>query len=366
MPQPSLRMHISDLNISPAGSHVGLWLDRMLPEQLNEGERPPENNLHPHTALIKQVHTIAEPEEYELLFDRWKTILNKLGAEPREAHVRGRMVVGLGAESVLETAVTLHRTYGIPYIPGSALKGLAAAYAHQRLKDDTWHRPLYKDGKLVRGQAHKIMFGDTTSAGYVTFFDALYKPRSGYQGRSLWPDVITVHHPDYYQPKDGKPQPPADWDSPTPVSFVSATGSYLLALAGPKAWVDAAFDILALALDEIGVGGKTSSGYGRLTLDTLEEARQRLLPALHVKSAIAPQGAATEQPITSAVPTGFSQQVSKSTAGSLPNILGQWRALDPQVQAEAARIIIARAREIKVRDLEAKPWYKELLAKIEG
>jgi len=39
------------------------------------------------------------------------------------------LVVGLGAESVLETSLTLHRIYGYPIIPGSALKGLARTLA---------------------------------------------------------------------------------------------------------------------------------------------------------------------------------------------------------------------------------------------
>jgi len=39
-----------------------------------------------------------------------------------------RIVIGLGGESVLETDITLHHLYGIPFIPGSALKGLTRAY----------------------------------------------------------------------------------------------------------------------------------------------------------------------------------------------------------------------------------------------
>ena len=74
--------------------------------------------------------------------------------------------------------------------------------------------------------------------------------------------MITVHHPDYYQGD----QAPADWDNPTPVPFLSATGVYLLALAGDPQWVEAAYKILALALCEEGVGAKTSSGYGRMTI----------------------------------------------------------------------------------------------------
>src|SRR5436305_15138630 len=50
---------------------------------------------------------------------------------------------------------------------------------------------------------------------------------------------------------------------------LSATGHYLLALAAtdvqqPTRWVDITFQILAGALDKLGIGAKTSSGYGRM------------------------------------------------------------------------------------------------------
>lgn len=253
-------------------------------------------------ALIKQAHQIPEPAEYKALFQRWRatfaqhTLPQYLYVAQREACVRGRMAVGLGADGVLETAIMLHRIYGVPYIPGSALKGLAAAYAHRFLDGAPWRKETRdQQGQIVTelGAAHKMMFGDTTSAGYITFFDALYVPGSGHKNheenkaKALCPDVMTVHHPQYYQEqpieRDGAMHlaPPADWDSPMLIPFVSATGRYLVVLAGPMAWVESAFDILALALDELGVGGKTATGYGCLTLDNLDAARARRRSLAH-------------------------------------------------------------------------------------
>ena len=52
-----------------------------------------------------------------------------------------------------------------------------------------------------------------------------------------------------------------------PVPFISATGSYLFAVKADDApTARAALQILAFALDELGIGAKTSSGYGRITL----------------------------------------------------------------------------------------------------
>ena len=202
---------------------------------------------------------IPTSKEYENFYKRWKQLLDaKCPLPPKEAEIQRRLAIGLGAESVLETSITLHRTYGTPYIPGSALKGLAAHYARNYLKGDKWDKDK---------EAYITLFGDTDSAGYITFYDALYVPKTGYKKngkpQALWPDIITVHHPEYYQ---GKDSPPADWDNPTPIPFLSATGKYLIALSGPKEWVKTAFKILALALKELGIGAKTSSGYGRMLL----------------------------------------------------------------------------------------------------
>src|SRR5207302_10163433 len=83
------------------------------------------------------------------LHDALPILLDDQGAKKRIAHVKGRMIIGLGDESVLETAITLHRTYGVPYIPGSALKGLAAAYVRQRL-GEAWQKGSKVDRKSTR------------------------------------------------------------------------------------------------------------------------------------------------------------------------------------------------------------------------
>ncbi len=65
---------------------------------------------------------------------RWDSMLSALqrqeySVQTLTLRAASRVIVGLGAESVLETSIRLHRIYGFPIIPGSALKGLARAYA---------------------------------------------------------------------------------------------------------------------------------------------------------------------------------------------------------------------------------------------
>jgi CRISPR-associated protein Cmr6 len=211
--------------------------------------------------LVRQTAELrTEADAYDAFYRRWEDVLENLKTaqyvETRKAKAEGRLSIGLGGKGVIETAITLHRTYGVPYIPGSALKGLTASYARNRI-----------GGEWALGTtAYNVVFGKTEEAGYLTFHDALYVPGSA-NGQPLRPDVITVHHPDYYQNK--KDAAPADWDDPNPVPFLSATGQYLVALSaipGCEEWLKRTWEILKLALEQEGIGAKTSSGYGRMTL----------------------------------------------------------------------------------------------------
>lgn len=240
--------------------NASLWLDKFILTQ-------DKNDKSARSKLTAEVSDIVVPESYKMFYRRWEKMLDDYkragyAVARRDAQVRGRMVLGTGNESVLETAVTLHRTYGVPYIPGSALKGLAANFARQYCGKD------WSDQR----ENYKIVFGETDKSGCVIFFDAMYRIGNG---SALRTDVLTPHHRHYYMSPDA---PPADWDDPHPVNFLSATGTYLIALAvseGGKDWLNAVLDILREALSEIGIGAKTSSGYGRMTLkNSMNELHQ--------------------------------------------------------------------------------------------
>jgi CRISPR-associated protein Cmr6 len=235
------------LQLSP---HAGLWLDKFIAEQ----ER---SETESRRKLVEETARISVPASYVSYFNRWQESLKDYCAQLYWAETQGRMLIGTGNESVLETAVTLHRTYGVPCIPGSALKGLTANFARR------YCGPEWQKGST----AYNFVFGGTEEAGVVVFCDALPEPQDGDLLFLLHADVLTVHHREYY--KSPPSAAPTDWDDPNPVPFISATGRYLIGLSTPKgceAWRQAAFDILKMALAEEGVGAKTSSGYGRLRL----------------------------------------------------------------------------------------------------
>lgn len=317
-------------------THAGLWLDKYLGDQSRDETESRRN-------LIEEVSVLPISTAYQAYFKRWEERLTEYGAKQRKAQVKGRMIVGLGSESIVETSICLHRTYGVPYIPGSALKGLAANYAQLYLDAD-WQ----KDGKY-----YKVVFGDTDDSGYITFFDALYIPGSGYpkSEQALYPDVITVHHQEYYQ---SGTKAPKDSDKPNPVPFLSATGTYLIALAAPDLeqadiWISITFQVLENALKILGIGAKTSSGYGRMELEPpLAEPID-----LEMKKA-----------------EGYKLEVDalKDVAGQIHGYYQKWQ----KIESEKGRLLLGQAIIEKVRQAgrekatAEKAWYKELRTFLEA
>lgn len=336
----STRRDILDTAKPCSSTHAGLWLERFSSDLEADGD-----NAKTIEGVVHHVHITPEYKSY---FNRWrKYVEESLQMYCVKATVQGRLVVGLGAESILETAITLHRTYGVPFIPGSALKGLASAAAHRFLANDEWRK---KTKTAEQGDSHKIMFGNTKTAGFVTFHDALLVPEGGQIPLDL--DVMTVHHAKYYG--NGK-SPPADWDSPNPVSFVTARGTYLIALEGPEEWTRAAMDILGDALQEDGIGAKTAAGYGRMKVDGHKTPAERKQEELEKKKR-------QEEEVEN----------QKKTVENLKKGLGMGNAGDrvPKILAntpEHARMAVAKSliKDLKLNPQkiqQPRPWIQDLFS----
>ena len=266
------------LNIARvSGGNASLLLASYLQAQKTEGDA---NQADEHLALLKaaiQASHNAKPF-YENAYRRRTAYLAKL-CNPvcAEFKVKGRLIVGLGGENVLETGITLQHTYGTPVIPGSALKGLAAHYCDQvwGLENPEFKRKVAVDkDKQVRevfrqGTYHHILFGNNEDCGHITFHDAWLVPDSlDKKNEGLVLDVMTPHHGDYSMAEDETP--PADFDDPTPLPFLAVAGTFQLVIStdddseNGKQWVVRAMELLSAALENWGVGGKTNAGYGRM------------------------------------------------------------------------------------------------------
>lgn len=169
----------------------------------------------------------------------------------------GAVLSGLGSKTSLEVGLRLHAVYGTPLIPGSSIKGVCAHYC-----TDTWRSdPAFQEG----GEVYKVLFGSQEEAGLFVFHDAWIDP--GDLNNCFVDDVMTVHHPKYYNQES--PVAPTDFDDPNPVSFLGVRGRFWFAIEclgigdDFQRWIELVARILTDALSQHGVGAKTRSGYGR-------------------------------------------------------------------------------------------------------
>lgn len=235
---------------------------------------------------LDAVAKLPATADYAQAFARWKASFTAPGDVLVEVEAVSRLLVGHGLGSATDVGLTLHRTWGVPLIPGSALKGLLAHWVDAVLGPDP-NQPepdrlpfagVDWQGRRIRhgpGEVYRVLFGapeadeetddrpKEAQRGLITFHDALWVPNTP-SSTPLAVDVLTVHQKRYYDSTGGSW--PVDWDDPNPVTFLSVRpgARFLVALSGPAEWTALAKELLLKALAEWGVGGKTAAGYGRL------------------------------------------------------------------------------------------------------
>jgi CRISPR-associated protein Cmr6 len=199
--------------------------------------------------------------------------------EKFEATTSWRLIIGLGASHPQETSMTLHHIYGIPYIPGSAIKGVTRHWAVLKFADNNRKdNEEFEDAikriaeALERGndlniEVEKItfkdlieIFGTQEKQGKVIFFDAYPVGEI-----KLKIDIMNPHYPKYYS----EGHPPTDWQNPVPIKFLTIERTkfefYLASKSKDdrdKNLLNKAKKLLSEALKTHGIGAKTALGYG--------------------------------------------------------------------------------------------------------
>jgi len=286
-------------SVLPAKSaHAGLYLERCAPMPIEEGKLSHEQRKDFLGALC----AIEVPTLYRDAFARWRVALAEDGAFVCEVEARSRLLVGHGNPSGAEVGLTLHPTYGVPYVPGSALKGLLNHWLAERgkLDDPGWKGVGYVEGRPAEapGAFHGRLFGappvpqrdGVTNPlgdglqGAVVFEDAWIIPDAP-PHLPLALDVLTPHQKDYY--RDFGAVAPDDWTSPIPVHFaaVKPKTRFLLAVSAVAGTSPSAARVAGIAMRHLldalslwGVGGKTAAGYGRLRTAAGAAPRRVLRP----------------------------------------------------------------------------------------
>ena len=213
---------------------------------------------------------------------------------------------GLGNEHPLENGFAFLNPYGLPYLPGSGVKGVLRQAARELTSGD-WGDPQGWDAGTIhllerRGHATiqlsiiDVLFGRETPdgdgdhvRGALSFWDALPQ----IPGDTLAVDIMTPHQSHYYQKrqdrKSGDSTSPHDSGAPNPISFLTlppGTGfafhvvcdqAHLERLASDLAhdlrWQTLLTAAFEHAFEWLGFGAKTAVGYGAMQVN--ERARQQ-------------------------------------------------------------------------------------------
>ena len=237
--------------------NAGLIFDRFAPDWKDDNEAKKRG--------LETVRTAVNKADTELLAawnQRWEQGARSVHAQPFNLRTDWRLIAGLGRKGPLEVGFTFHR-YGFPMLPGSSVKGIARAYAQLvEGKDET-----DADFVAIFGRAPKPGEDEKVArCGGAIFFDAIPSTLP-----KLDLDIMNPHYPDYYQGT----APPANWQSPVPVYFLTvAPGSEFRFAVGWRGQLDAeaerlrrlAENWLVQGLVQLGAGAKTSAGYGYFAL----------------------------------------------------------------------------------------------------
>ncbi|MDQ6951768.1 MAG: type III-B CRISPR module RAMP protein Cmr6 [Mariprofundales bacterium] len=163
-------------------------------------------------------------------------------------------VSGMGYEHPLENGFAFLTPYGLPYLPGSSIKGVLRRAAEE----------IEIDGDLIAQ-----LFGSSADAGEqgaLSFWDLFP------QG-DLALDIMTPHHSGYLQ-KTGTPH---DSESPTPLPFLTvapgAKFTFRVQRIRPLKcdWHSILQQCFNHAFDWLGFGAKTAVGYGAMQFDAAAE-----------------------------------------------------------------------------------------------
>lgn len=203
------------------------------------------------------------------------------------AQLQGRLAINLADSLIQNAGICLDRLFGLPFIPGSAVKGVCRHAALRELKaaDNNKRSALFRlfhgvfgtsDNDFEHGDLR--VFRDHLSGAHENQKGAIsFLPAYPVNEARVVVDLTNVHYLDYYRTgrqedlSNERPQP-----NPFPAVEAGAQFAFCLALNGinnDAALLDCARRWLEEALTVSGLGAKTASGYGWFSLrpDILEK-----------------------------------------------------------------------------------------------
>lgn len=274
-----------------------LWYDVHYYQQKTYTKKESKDRLYPLKEKI--IPSCEQIETYNQVMKQRREALALLSRYQRikilHGKPTGKAFHGLGAAHVREASLTIHPVYGVPYLPGSSIKGvvrhwaLEAFFQGSEKKYETALKGETEESQKRYALAIRDIFGDQEHSGGVQFHDAFVCgdfDRDVHDVKvTLKPDVLTVHFKEYYQDKGEKP--PTDDMDPIPTEFYGVETPYfefVITLTGQnyrnssltdEELLEVAGTWLQRALTEMGIGAKTTSGYG--SFESFQDKTEKIL-----------------------------------------------------------------------------------------
>lgn len=238
----------------------------------------------------KSVTKLTDRDQATLkaLLERQTALAEPLAQEGRllrlEALALSPFVSGLGNEHPLENGFAFLNPYGLPYLPGSGVKGVLRRAACE-LASGMWEHSHECDNATVDALFGPEIdeHGAGARRGALQFWDVIPQIDAG----TLAVDVMTPHHSHYYQ----RGEPPHDSGQPIPVYFLTVPPKSRFVfhvqcdpvalmtradLAEGQRWQQLLRTAFIHAFEWLGFGAKTSLGYGTFREDAAaQEAWER-------------------------------------------------------------------------------------------
>lgn len=206
-----------------------------------------------------------------------------------------QMAIGLGNSHPLENGLLWHPTLGVPYFQGSTVKGLAKALMEKWGADPKlikrWFgsvslltTPNFDDKSEAFNQKFNISLTenlkktlDEQTTGAFIFTDAI-----PIEQVMIKQTMVTPHYGKWYEKGDNTPTAsdtlPGDWHSPVPVEFMVVENAVMQFSVLPRLGAKVAdgeleqiSNVITLALEHLGIGGKTATGFGRMHIATKQQ-----------------------------------------------------------------------------------------------
>lgn len=281
---------------------------------------------------------------------------------------------GLGNEHPLENGFAFLNPYGLPYLPGSGVKGVLRQAAWELARGEWGDSSGWGDAEITALFGPEGEPGDTLhQRGALIFWDVIPQIK----GDALQVEIMTPHQSHYYQQKSdrnaGGSVSPHDSGQPLPITFLSVPpGSgfaffvlcdcMLLRRTAPELmqndkWKELLISAFEHAFTWCGFGAKTSVGYGAMREDPQKKMqREREEQARQEKLRRREKAAAREREIAQMDPVDqeIARYLDARPDKNQPEINALINGLKNNVWSED--LVVAIAERLKARMQAEKRW----------